>query len=109
MDSDMSGFIGYGLGIVTVLAVQLYRKKEMMKNRRFSAWNWGLAAFVSLYAGFLVYWVYMGIWEGQPKAGVVGLFIFGAIGVAMVAIAQLVFNKLAGRKMIHNATKEGQA
>ncbi|WP_415534708.1 dehalogenase [Dehalobacter sp. 4CP] len=106
---SMGGIIAYILGLATVLLIQLYKKSVEKKNRKFGIWNWVLSIFVTLYVDFLIYWLYMGVWEGQPKAGIVGLFLMGIIGVVIVAVAQLLVSKSFGKKTIAKLMKGEKA
>lgn len=102
----MGEIIAFILGGASVLLIQKYKRSVEAKNRSFSFGHWLFSFIIVLYTAFLVAWLYSGVAEQQVKAGVVGLALFGIIGIVILVVGRLSLDKISASRNIRAMGKE---
>lgn len=84
--------IGVVVGLSAFLAAELHKRFDL-------DWRgWGGLALGELLVLFSIAWSVAAVAEGEPRAASMGVMVFGAPGVALLAVTTRLFVLPAGRR-----------
>jgi hypothetical protein len=86
--------LGFIVGISVLVATRLYERFEI-------DWRgWGGLALGEVMVLFCIAWSVAAVAEGEPRAASMGLIVFGAPGVAVLALTTRLFVLTAERRSV---------